>query len=41
MNIYTDLLQWFTDYLIKSFLVVLLHVQVNLLLRENLFRTNN
>ena len=28
--IYTDLLQWFTDYLIKSFLVVLLHVEVNL-----------
>ena len=34
MNTIVDLLQWFSKFLIKTFLAVLLHVQVNLILED-------
>ena len=34
---YEFLLQWFTNFLIKSLLVVLLHAQINLLLKVSLW----
>ena len=41
MDIKVNLHQWFINFLVKIFLVVLLHVQINLLLKVKLCQTNN